>query len=131
MRKLTYLAVLEEAKDGFSIYFPDLPGCASFGDSIEDAAVKAAEALELHIYGMEKDGDVVPMPTLTVNKDLGIVMPIKVYPDLVKHEMENKRVKTNVTIPVWLKEKAESENINYSRLLEQALKEVLNINDSN
>lgn len=126
MRKLTYLAVLEEAKDGFGVYFPDLPGCASFGDSIEDAAAKATEALELHIYGMEKDGDVVPTPTLTVNKELGIIMPIKVYPDLVKHEMENKRVKTNVTIPLWLKEKAEARGVNYSRLLEEALLEILN-----
>ena len=57
MRKLTYLAVLEPSDDGgFGVYFPDLPGCISYGSDLEEAIANAKEALELHIYGMEKDG---------------------------------------------------------------------------
>lgn len=126
MRKLTYLAVLEETKDGFGVYFPDLPGCASFGDSIEDAAAKATEALELHIYGMEKDNDEIPMPNLRIKNIEGIVIPISIFPDIVKNEMSCKRVKTNVTIPLWLKEKAEVKGINFSKVLEVTLLEIIN-----
>ena len=62
MRKLTYLAILEPTKKGYSVYFPDLPGCISCGEDFEDAQKQAADALGLHIYGMEKDGDEIPVP---------------------------------------------------------------------
>jgi post-segregation antitoxin (ccd killing protein) len=51
--------------------------------------------------------------------------PVSVYPDIFKDEMSGRRVKTTVTIPRWLKEAAESEGLNYSRLLETAIKETL------
>ena len=57
-----------------------------------------------------------------------IVIPVSIFPDLVANEMDNRRVKTNVTIPAWLKEIAEQKSVNYSRLLESALVEYLNIN---
>jgi post-segregation antitoxin (ccd killing protein) len=41
--------------------------------------------------------------------------------------MENRREKTSVTIPRWLKAAAEAEGLNYSRLLEAAIKETLGI----
>lgn len=129
MRKLIYFAVIEESKEGYGVYFPDLPGCGTVGDSINEVCINAKEALELHIYGLEKDGEDVPKPSSKIKKELGIIVPIKVYPDLVKHEMENRRVKTNVTIPLWLKEKAEAEGVNYSRLLEFALYDVLAIKE--
>lgn len=50
-----------------------------------------------------------------------MVSPITVFPDLVKNEIDNRRVKTNCTIPAWLKELAEQSGINYSQLLECAL----------
>jgi predicted RNase H-like HicB family nuclease len=62
MRKLTYLAVFEPIETGYSVYFPDLPGCISYGENFNEALIQATEALGLHIYGMEKDGDVIPVP---------------------------------------------------------------------
>ena len=56
MRKVSYPAVFEPSGEGYGVYFPDLPGCISYGDSYEDAQRAAAEALGLHLYGMEKDG---------------------------------------------------------------------------
>ena len=45
MQHLTYLAVLEPSTDGsYSIYFPDLPGCISVGNNLEEAARMAAVA---------------------------------------------------------------------------------------
>ena len=107
MRKLTYLAVFEPAETGYSVYFPDLPGCVSYGEDFEEAQRQAAEALGLHIYGMEKDGDKTPVPSKTPQVDPEtaagyMVSPVTVFPDLVRNELDNKAVKTNLTIPVSL-----------------------------
>lgn len=92
MVKLTYLAVLEPVSDGFGVYFPDLPGCISFGKDIEEAQQMEMEALELHLYGMEKDGDPLPVPSKTLSKEdteNGIITAITILPDLVKNEMRD------------------------------------------
>ena len=134
MRKLTYLAVLEPSADGYSVYFPDLPGCIGYGKDIEAAQADARESLELHVYGMERGGEVLPDPSLAISpedSDGCLVSPVTIVPDLVRNEMRNRRVKTNVTIPSWLKELAEVNDVNYSRLLEVSLMEYLNVQPRN
>ena len=129
MKKLTYLAVFEKSKSGYGVYFPDIPGCITCGDNFEHASRMAEEVLGLHIYGMEKDKEPLPKRTDKIpehEKD-DIVVAISVFPTLVKDEMENKREKTTVTIPHWIKAAAEAEGLNYSRLLESAIKETLGI----
>ena len=54
MNKVTYLAIIEKTKDGFSAYFPDLPGCISIGDTLEKCIDNVNDALNLHYYGMQK-----------------------------------------------------------------------------
>ena len=130
MRKVTYLAVFEPSGTGYGVYFPDLPGCTSYGDTFEAAQKEAADALGLHIYGLEKDGDEIPTPSSNpiIDEETAagyLVSPISVFPDLVKNEIDNRRVKTNCTIPAWLKELAEQSGINYSQLLECALLDYL------
>lgn len=128
MRKLTYLAVFEtDDTPGISVYFPDVQGCVSCGDSFDLALQMAKEALSLHIYGMEKEGETPPLRTDKVPRtDPGdMVVPITIYPDIAKEDLDNRRVKTTITLPYWLKSVAEEEGVNYSRLLENALKETL------
>ena len=68
--KRTYFAVLEPAKTGgYGVYFPDLPGCTSWGKNRTDAQEKAADALRLHLRGMERDGDSIPAPSQTPKID--------------------------------------------------------------
>jgi predicted RNase H-like HicB family nuclease len=130
MRSLTYLAVFEtDENPGISVYFPDVPGCISCGDNFDHALRMAKEALGLHIYGMEKDGDPLPERMDAVG-DLGpgsMVVPVTVYPDMVKGEIDNRREKTTITLPHWIKSAAEKEGVNFSRILESALREQLNI----
>ena len=129
MKKITYLAVFEKSKTGFGVYFPDVPGCISCGDDFEHSYRMAEEVLGLHLYSMEKDGEPFPPRTDNIPKIANgdIVVAISVFPTLVKEEMENRREKTTVTIPHWLKTAAEAEGLNYSRLLENAIKETLGI----
>lgn len=135
MRSLTYFAVFEPSTDGgFGVYYPDLPGCISYGKNYKEAVKMAKEALELHIYGMEEDSDNLPNPNdppeLEIDDETSsgyIVAPITIYPDIAKNELDNKAVKTNVTIPAWLKYAAEKANAPFSQILQNALKEYLHI----
>ena len=129
MKKITYLAVFEKTKTGFSVYFPDVPGCISCGDDFNHTLKMAEEVLGLHLYGIEKDGGKLPKRTEKIPKlESGdIVVAVSVFPAMVKDEIESRREKTTVTIPHWLKKAAEAEGLNYSRLLENAIKESLGI----
>ena len=128
MRKLTYYAVFEPSTDGsFGVYWPDLPGCVSMGDNLQHAESMAVEALGLHICEMEKDLDVLPSATLPPFKEIpdgGIVMPITIFPDIIKNEIDNRSVKTNITLPSWLKEWAGTQGINLSQTLQTTLRQM-------
>jgi len=133
LRKLTYFGVFEPCNDGgYSVYFPDLPGCASAGGDLEDSQHNAAEALSLHIYGMEKDGDIIPtpskVPVIDPETEPGyLISPVTIFPDIFKVHRDTRAVRTNTSIPAWLKDLAESRGINYSQVLETALMEMLDI----
>ena len=133
MHKLTYFAVFEPAETGYSVYFPDLPGCVSYGEDFEVAQKQAADALGLHLYGMEKDGDEIPAPSKIPQVDTEtaagyIISPVSVFPSIVRNELDNRAVKTNLTIPAWLKEIAEAQGVNYSKIFQSALMDYLGIN---
>lgn len=131
MLNLTYLAVLEPGEDGsYSISFPDLPGCFSYGNNLAEAQQMAEEAASLHVYGMERDGDEIPLPSLNLPKETtagNVVMPVTIHPDLYRAKRDNERIKTNITLPAWLKRIAGEQKVNYSRLLEAALIDYLQL----
>ena len=131
MQNLTYLAVFEPSTDGaYSIYFPDLPGCISFGNNLEEASRMAAEAASLHVYSMECDNEEIPTPSVNLSKEDtegNVIMPVTIHPDLFRMKKDNERIKTNITLPAWLKRIAEEQKVNYSRLLEAALIDYLQI----
>lgn len=71
MAMFAYPAILEgDAQSGFSVYFPDLPGCASAGDAANEAALGAQEALALHLEGLREEG--LPLPPAS---DLADIRP--------------------------------------------------------
>lgn len=131
MLNLTYLAVLEPDESGsYSVFFPDLPGCFTWGKSIDEAQRMAVEAASLHVYGMECDHEEIPNPSTSLSKedtDGNIVVSVTIHPDLFRMKKDNERVKTNTTIPLWLKRIAEEQKVNYSRILEAALIDYLQI----
>ena len=63
-----YIAIIEDAGPNYAIgvWFPDLPGCTSAGDDIDEALRNAPEALELFAEALEDSGKSLPTPrTLT------------------------------------------------------------------
>jgi predicted RNase H-like HicB family nuclease len=135
MLNLTYLAVLEPGTDGsYSVFFPDLPGCFSYGKDLEDAQRMATEAASLHVYGLECENEEIPTPSLNLSRedtDGNVVMPVTIHPDMFRMKKDNERIKTNITLPAWLKRIAEEKKVNYSRLLETALMDYLQISKVN
>ncbi len=88
----------------------------------------AQETLGLHLYGMELDGDRIPAPSQPPFADMtadGILCEVEIFPDLVRREMNNRTVRTNVTLPAWLKSAAEAAGLNDSQVLQAALAERL------
>lgn len=59
---MRYVAVIERANDN-SAYVPDLPGCITTGDTVEDVEMEIGEAIRLHVEGMIEDGIPVPQTT--------------------------------------------------------------------
>jgi hypothetical protein len=79
---------------------------------------------------MEKDHDEIPKPSQPPFADIpngAIIVPVTVFPDIVKNEMDNRAVKTNITLPAWLKELAENKGVNFSQITQAALKEYLGV----
>jgi predicted RNase H-like HicB family nuclease len=59
-----YVAVIERGEDGsYSAYVPDLPGCVTCGDSVDEARALIEEAVALHIDSLRKHGEPVPKPS--------------------------------------------------------------------
>ncbi|MBC8273883.1 MAG: type II toxin-antitoxin system HicB family antitoxin [Chloroflexi bacterium] len=57
-----YTIIVEKARDNYSAYCPDLPGCIATGATLEEAAERMKEAIEFHIEGLEKENLPIPEP---------------------------------------------------------------------
>lgn len=111
--------------DGISIEFPDLPGCLPCADTTEDAFRNAREALGLHLFGMEQDGEPIPAPTQIRKlfpEDGAVVSMVEVFMPAVRERMNTKMVKKTLTIPAWLNALALENGVNFSQVLQDALK---------
>jgi len=129
--KYAYTAIFTQEEDGLiSVDFPDFQGCSTTGDDMSDAIFMAQDVLCLTLYDMEQDK--VPMPKASKPHELKInknqfTSVIAVDTEKYRRFYENKSVKKTLTIPMWLNERAESANINFSATLQKALKEELHL----
>jgi predicted RNase H-like HicB family nuclease len=60
---MRYAVVIEKGERNYSAYVPDLPGCVSVGDTLEEVKAVMREAIEFHLEGMREDGLLIPMPS--------------------------------------------------------------------
>jgi predicted RNase H-like HicB family nuclease len=58
-----YAVVIEAGPNNYSAYVPDLPGCVSTGQTLDEIQKNIREAIEYHIEGMIEDGDPIPEPS--------------------------------------------------------------------
>lgn len=131
--KYIFPALFEVAEEGgYCITFPDLPGCITEGNSLDESMFMAKDALELFLWNMEDDSEDIPEASKPEDIETTkgqFIVPITVYMNDVRNEMKNKAVKKTLTIPYWLNKQAEGEKLNFSQILQTALKERLNIHE--
>ena len=131
--KYAYAAVFTPEENGlYSVNFPDLEGCYTSGDDMADAVYMAQDVLCLTLYDLEQNRITIPKASNPCDIELSngeFISVIAVDTELYRRYYENKSVKKTLTIPMWLNERAERENINFSGLLQAALKEHLHIQE--
>ncbi|MGE5551386.1 MAG: type II toxin-antitoxin system HicB family antitoxin [Bacteroidota bacterium] len=123
-------ALLTKDRDGVAVEFPDLPGCYTCGANVEEALNMAKDALPLHLYGLEEDGDPIPEPasldTLRPGHDQLVAMvEARMIP--FRDRMANKAIKKTLTVPKWLDDLATEHRVNFSLVLQEALKRKLGV----
>lgn len=132
MDRYLFPAVFTFADDGITVEFPDLPGCVTCGKSEGEALEMAREALGLHLYGLEVDGETIPTPSRlsAVTTEHGQVLAIvDVWMPPLRRGVDQRAIKKTLTLPKWLNDLAEKEGVNFSQLLQHAIKEHLGIKE--
>lgn len=112
-----------------AVVFPDLD-VATSGENEEDALLSARELLGCVLYGIEEDRENLPKPTpltdIHLEENERVVL-IDVYMPTVRMAQINKAVNRTVTLPAWLNAAAMEKGINFSQVLQDALKTTLHI----
>lgn len=120
-----YPAIFHQEDNAFRVEFPDLQGCRSVGETLEEALANAREALAgccaLLLEQHKKLPAATPVQAVTT--------PEKSFVTLVdtKPASEQKAVKKNLSIPAWLNALAEEAHAPYSKLLQNALEAYLGL----
>lgn len=129
-----YAAIFSYEKDGVHVVFPDLPGCITFGADEDEAVRMAREALALHIYGMEQDGDEIPQPSslrmLAEQEDLQeneVFMLVEAFMPTFRERESKRFVKKTLSIPYWMNAEAERVGLNFSQTLQNAIAQKLSL----
>ena len=132
MSKYVYPAIFTPEEDGkYSVVFPDLSGCYTSGDNLADAIYMAEDVLAFTLYSLEKRKETIPTAS-----DITVIFE---YPknsfvnyiacDTIEYQKmnNNKAVKKTLSIPEWLNEKAIEAGLNFSQVLQEALKTKLGV----
>lgn len=127
--KLIYPAIFykDENSNGYTVEVPDLPGCVTEGNSLEEAIENGIDAASGWILDELEDGRVAPKSSspLSLKPDEGrFVSLLTLDIDSFAEKFGNKAVRKNLTIPAWLNTFAESRHINFSDVLQNSLKDL-------
>lgn len=131
MAKYVYPAIFTSEENGkFSIRFPDIDGCYTCGDNLSDGMEMAQDALALMLTYLEDEKrdipDATPINSLTINND-EFVTYISCDTVIYRRLMNKTAVKKTLSIPSWLNDSAVAAGLNFSQILQDALKEQLHI----
>jgi predicted RNase H-like HicB family nuclease len=128
----SYIGLIhKDANSDFGVSFPDFPGVATAGTSLDDARAMAEEALAFHIDGLVADGEAIPEPSSLddvmadpENRD-GVAILVQLKTDA------RKCVRVNVTLPEDVLEQidryAESHGFTRSAFLAKAAKRAMEL----
>lgn len=131
MAKYAYPAIFTKEGSGYSVMFPDIDGCFTCGDTLPEAVEMAEDALCLALYDREEDGEPIPEASSikAVQSQTDEIVSLVCCDTLTYRKLYDSRaVKKTLTIPNWLNTLADRAGVNFSTVLQEALKTKLNIN---
>lgn len=129
-----YPAIFYKEKNEYSVIFPDLNYLSTCGENLNDAMEMAIDCLAGYLYTAKLDDDKLPTPS-----KIDDIHPIDIantigfdgkdsFINLISVDLEDyakthlkKSVKKTLTIPEWLNREATKKNINFSKVLQEAL----------
>ena len=130
VERYVYPAVFTyEPGQEIAVDFPDLK-CATSGTNDDDALLSARELLGCVLFGLEEDWEEIPVPTPLAEVETQPnerAVLIDVYMPSVRMAQVNRSVNRTVTLPAWLNAAALERNINFSQVLQDALKTQLHM----
>ena len=126
--KLVYPAVFTPCieKEGYTVEVPDLPGCVTEGKDLVDAIEMGVDAASGWVLGELEEGNNIPAPSLRkenikLEDPESFVSMLVLDMDAYAEKYGDKTKRKNITIPAWLNTYGEKNNINFSRVLQDAL----------
>ena len=128
--KYAYGAIFTPLEEGgYDVKVPDLPGCRTCGDDLADAIFMAAEdAVAMWLWDAENKAEPIPaarpLPSVSAPQFANYVLADT---DEYRRKNDNRAVKKTLSIPSWLNAQAERAGVNFSQILQDALKERLNV----
>jgi predicted RNase H-like HicB family nuclease len=126
MSKHFYPAVFSPEEVGYSVIFPDLPGCVTQGNTLEEAYEMAFAALGLYL---EEDGAFVYPPVgnpAEIQHETGAFVAVVEFDEAEYRRLHGTQlVKKTITIPSWVNSAAEKMGVNFSATLTETLIEML------
>ena len=129
--KLIYPAIFSRGEGGYTVEFPDLPGCVTQGDTLEEAMEMAVDAASGWILIMIEDGENIPSPServdLSAYENTAFCNLIMLDMDAYAKQYGEKAIKKTLSIPRWLNTMAERCNVNFSQVLQEGLKKELGL----
>lgn len=120
----TYPALFHKENDSYWVEFSDLPGCQTYGSTLNETIEYAQEALSSYLLTLIDEDKPLPSPSdirhinSTINEDDVFVTLVSC--DIGQYK-NAKSVKKTLTIPAWLNDKALAQGINFSKVLQDAL----------
>jgi len=122
-----YPAIIHK-ENSYWMEFPDLAGCFTNGDTMEELMEMAQEAMGLYLSSLLEDG--IKLPDAS---DISVISvpdgcaTTYVITNVDAYRRDTKAVKKMLSIPAWLAKEAEAKNISLSKVLQDALKEQLHL----
>ena len=130
--KYSYTAVFTPTEDGTELFccVPDLPGCVTTAEDIDDAIEMITDAASGWLIVAEDEGNEIPSATpqydLTI-PDNATCSIIRIDTIAYRAATDTKAVRKNVSLPAWMATLAEKRGVNCSQVLQDGLLQLLNI----
>lgn len=131
--KYIYTATFAPNENGTKYYcrVPDLPGCITTGNSIDDAIEMITDAASGWLVVAEDEGNEIPAPTPQHKLDIpenAICSIIRIDTLAYRAATDTRAVRKNVSLPAWMATLAEKRGVNCSQVLQDGLMHLLNAN---